>query len=201
MSPLPEPAPKPASAGPLPGPGFARRFELRSLVPDAARLLRSPAEFFAALEPEGPWWPPMRTVLAWGLAAGLIDLALTVGGLRPGGADWLERALPLFIAPALLLAVSFPLAGLYHLLCLLLGGSGSWRTSFRVIASASPLLTLDIAVGPVVPLRLCLILYKYFVAGIAAEGLHRVPRRRARIAFGLLAAVSVLVNALTWAGL
>lgn len=172
-------------------------FRLKRLVPDAWHMCRQPADFFVRLVPGGAWWPPTRTVLCWGLAAGLLDAGLSVLGPEDGGPEALAPAL---LAPAFFLAVYAVLAGGFHLLCRLARGRASFQASYRVMASLSALLPLDVltarAEGWGMAARVPLVAFKYYLAATAAQGVHAVPRRRAWAAFGALLGLQLAVAAL-----
>lgn len=169
-------------------------FRLKRLLPDAWHMCRQPADYFVRLKPRGSWWPPTRTILCWGLAAGALDGVLTAS--RPEeGAGPQEALLLALAAPVFFLLVYAILAGGYHLLCRLASGKAPFQASYRVLASLSALLPLDVltaqAAGWAVAARVPLVVFKYHLAVTAAQGVHAAPKRRAWTVFGILLALQL----------
>jgi len=172
-------------------------FEPKRLAFDAACMMRWPGEFFARLQPDGPMLPPSVSILAWSLAAGLIDTLFVLLGIGEGPSSLGVNILTLFFFPPFMLAFTLLLTLPYHGICRLLGGYGSWRTSFRALAALCATLPLDMAAGVLPALWLPLLGFKLYLLARAAIGLHAVAPKKVWAVSGTLFGLLCLGGLLT----
>lgn len=176
------------------GPGKARSGVLRTLT-DAVFLFISPADILGSIGKRTTVWQPAQTVLFWGFLAGLLESTATLSGMRIGTQDPVQNVMTVALMPVFFMIFAGVITLLYHALTRLAGATAPIRQSALVVAALIPLLTIDILLGSTALIRLPMLLYKFYLAALAAELVNHAPRRRARRVFGSVCALLLLINA------
>lgn len=164
---------------------------------DAAFLFVQPEAVFARLREKKNGKPLVLTVLFWGLAAGLLDAALTLLNVYPGSDSPEAALITVALCPPFFLLCTGLLTLLYHPLILAAGGRGL-GASFAVMAALSPLLFLEVHLGALPFLRLPILLFRFYLLFKAAESVHKTSRRRTWYVFGPVFAVLLLLSLKAW---
>lgn len=165
-------------------------FGPKRMVANASGLFKDPADFFSRLDPEAGYGPAISTIAAWGAVSGVLTLLISF--VKPSPFGIVASAVQIVVLPIMAILMSFIAAGIFHVVCLVLGGKGSYKMSYQVIAAMSALFPISTVLGAIpfgtVPIQL----YGLFLSVTAAAAAHSVVKARAWIAFGILTAIGVL---------
>jgi hypothetical protein len=183
----PPPAPAPGEEAPA-----GARVDLRAgnLLANAKWMASDPVGYFEALDPDAPIGPSLATTLLWSLAAGAVFAV--VGLATQSGVHKIAAVAQLVLFPFMSLIFSFVGAGIFHIICKLLGGSARYGGSYAVLASVAALFPVSAVLSLIPYAGILLQIYGLFLSVQGASGVHRVDKRKAWIAFGLLAALGVI---------
>ncbi len=109
----------------------------------------------------------------------------------------LRRFLALPLATALVsIPLTFLTGGLLHLLCLLCGGRGGYRQSYRIGSASSPLVVIAGLLAPWPWLAFTPFVWRGIVAIAGTEKLHQAPRGRTRAVMGAVFALGACLAVL-----
>lgn len=159
---------------------------------NAAEMARGPRSFFSRLDAHARIGPSAGTILAWGAVSGALWGAFLVGMGTAGGA--LAAAAGAVLFPFLTLLMSFLGAGIYHVLCKLMGGQAPFRGTYAAFAAMAALMPVStllnfVPFGPVLGQVLGV-----YLSVQAAVGLHRVGVVKAWAVLGTLGGLSILLS-------
>ncbi|PJA13427.1 MAG: hypothetical protein COX66_14925 [Elusimicrobia bacterium CG_4_10_14_0_2_um_filter_63_34] len=161
-----------------------------NLFANAKWMLTDPIGYFDSLDPETRIGPALGTTLLWSLIAG--DVFALIGLATQTGIQKIAAVAQILLFPMMSLVFSFVGAGIFHLICKLLGGTAPYRGSYAVLASVSALFPVSALLSLVPYAGILLQLYGLFLSVQGASGVHKVDKRKAWVAFGLLAALGVM---------
>lgn len=174
-------------------------FGLRNAIPNGKAMVSDPHQFFSRLDPSAPFGGPVAAIAFWGAVSGI--LTFLVSFVRPSPFGMIAAALQVVLLPLFAVLLSWVGAGLFHVMCLILGGKAPYKVSYQVIASMSALFPISTALSlmpyGVIPVQLV----GLWLSVSAAHAAHGVGKTKAWILFGLLTAFGVLGSILAQAGL
>lgn len=186
----PPPPPSPAGDGMGTPSGDTVVFGLKYAVPNAIALFKDPAGFFSRFDRDGSFAPAIIHIMFWGALSGVITLLLAL--VRPSPFGIMVAGLQIVILPIMGALISFIGAGIFHVICLILGGKGPFKKSYQVIASMSAMFPVSTLLGIVpfgtVPVQL----YGLYLSVAAAGAVHGVAKTRAWIVFGIFTGLGIL---------
>ncbi|MDE2292416.1 MAG: YIP1 family protein, partial [Elusimicrobia bacterium] len=182
-------APAPAEPPPAP-PADAVSFSPKNMFANAAALAKGPEAFFERVDPEGGYGPAVATIALWGLLSGLLTFLLTFAHQTPFGPA--VGAAEIVLLPVLAVILSWLAAAIFHVVCLILGGKGTFKASYQLVAAMSALFPVSTLIGlvpfGVVPIQLV----GLYLSVVGAARLHQVGRTKAWVAFGALTALGLV---------
>ncbi|TBR25394.1 YIP1 family protein [bacterium] len=191
---------------PPPGPEFGTDapadrvvFGFGAALANAKAMLSGPDAFFARLDPGAPFKGPVLAIAFWGLVSGVLTFLLSF--VRPSPFGVIAAALQIVLLPIMAVLLSWLGAGVFHVMCLLLGGTAPYAVSYQVIAAMAALFpvstALSLAPYGVIPVQLV----GLWLSVSAAQAAHGVGKTKAWVLFGLLTAFGVIGSILAQAGL
>ncbi|MFA5138427.1 MAG: Yip1 family protein [Elusimicrobiota bacterium] len=191
------PPPAPTADG-EPSAGERIRYSPGALFSNGVKMIQAPEAFFLNLDPEMGIGPGVVNVLLWAALAGVVSAALFMLGFGPAPAATVPRiaaaVVSIVLVPVLALVFSFIGSGIYHVICKILGGKGSFSGSYNALAGIIALAPISSALRIVPYGEILPQLYGLYLVVQAAWGVHRVPKVRAWIVFGLLTAIGIAGN-------
>lgn len=191
--------PPPGSALGTEPPADRVAFGFKTAVANGKEMLSGPDAFFARLDPAARFGGPVASIAFWGVVSGVLTFLLAF--VRPSPFGMIAAALQIVLLPLMAVLLSFVGAGLFHVMCLILGGKGSYVVSYQVIAAMSALFPLSTALSlapyGVIPVQLV----GLWLSVSAAQAAHGVGKTKAWVLFGLLTAFGVLGSIFAQAGL
>lgn len=191
--------PPPGSALGTEPPADRVAFGFSSALANGKAMLAGPDAFFARLDPAARFGGPVASIAFWGVVSGILTFLLAF--VRPSPFGMIAAALQIVLLPVMAVLLSFIGAGLFHVMCLILGGKGSYVVSYQVIAAMSALFPLSTALSlapyGVIPVQLV----GLWLSVSAAQAAHAVGKTKAWVLFGLLTAFGVLGSIFAQAGL
>lgn len=165
-------------------------FGFKTAVANGKTMLSGPHEFFSRLDPASRFGGPVASIAFWGAVSGLVTFLLAF--VRPSPFGLIAAGLQVVLLPLMAVLLSFVAAGLFHVMCLILGGKGSYVVSYQVIAAMSALFPLSTALSlapyGVIPVQLV----GLWLSVSAAHAAHGVGKTKAWVLFGLFTAFGVL---------
>lgn len=192
------PPPPGASFGTEPPPDRVV-FGVGSALANAKAMLSGPSEFFARLDPAARFGGPVGAIAFWGAVSGVLTFLLAF--VRPSPFGMIAAALQIVMLPLMAVLLSWVGAGLFHVICLILGGNASYVVSYQVIAAMAALFPLSTALSlapyGVIPVQLV----GLWLSVSAAQAAHGVGKTKAWALFGFLTAVGVVGSILAQASL
>ncbi|MDE2292980.1 MAG: YIP1 family protein [Elusimicrobia bacterium] len=163
---------------------------LRDILADARETVLFPRDFYRAGADAG-WGRPAAGLVLWGLAAALVDAALTrLSGGRAAG-DLVVDLLAVVFFPLLALVCAAFTTLVLHALWRLLGGKGGLKGTWRAAGSVAPAMPLIALTEPLGLFGALPWLWVYGLLALAGEGVHGLSRRKAWGAAFLLAVLHV----------
>jgi hypothetical protein len=174
------------------------RFHPLRAITDAALLFLQPRHAFEPLTHPGPLLPSVLQILFWGTLAAALDALAMIFGLRPGSNELLPNLIVIVIGGPFFLFISAIFTLAFHGLARAAGDTKGLKTSFRIIGVLMPLMTIDILFGRIPFIRIPFLLYKFYLAFLAAQIVHQTPRKRALYAFGTAFTLVFLLNLKSW---
>lgn len=192
------PPPPGADVG-LEPPADRVRFSVGSALSNAKAMLSGPHEFFSRLDTAARFGGPAGSIAFWGAVSGL--LTFLVAFVRPSPFGMIAAGLQVVLLPLMAVLLSWLGAGLFHVICLILGGKAPYVVSYQVIAAMSALFPLSTALSlapyGVIPVQLV----GLWLSVSAAHAAHGVGKTKAWVLFGLLTAFGVVGSIMAQAGL
>jgi len=176
----------------------AARFRAVRSFTDAALLFVAPKHVLETISEDRPVSQSVLQILFWGVLAGALDSAAILLGVQSGSGDFLPILTIIVLAGPFFLATSAVFTLAYHGLAKLARGKAALRTSFHIVAALIPLLTADIIFGRIPFIRIPFLLFKFYLAFLSVELVHRAERKRALYVFGPAFALVLLVNLRFW---
>lgn len=174
-------------------------FGVGRVLANGKAMFASPAAFFARLDPAARFGGPAASIAFWGFVSGVITFLLAFVVPSPFGI--IAAGAQVVMLPVMAVLLSFVGAGLFHVICLILGGKGTYASSYQVIAAMSTLFPVSTLVGQVpygvIPVQLV----GLWLSAAAAQAAHGVTKGKAWAVFGLLTAFGVMGSILAQAGL
>lgn len=135
-------------------------------------------------------WPAISRIIAWGLAAGILDSLLVFARMRAAPQSLLLDIITFLLFPVFALGLTLITSVLYHIACQMMGGYAPWRASFRAIASMAWTAPLDVLALVTAYAAVPLAFYRLFLLSEAARVLHGLSRARAIGAAFILGGIS-----------
>ena len=171
-----------------------RTFDLGRVINDAKQVIVNPQRFYRTMPSTGGYADPALFVLVTGAISGVILFIINLLGLgtvNPMGSSGL---LMLIIVPVGSLIASFVAAGILFLIWRLMGSNKNYQLAYRcvaysmAIAPVMALLSIIPYIGNIVrAIWSCGLLY------LASVEVHGLKAQTAKIVFGILAAISVVM--------
>ncbi|GIX31024.1 MAG: hypothetical protein KatS3mg124_1496 [Porticoccaceae bacterium] len=164
--------------------------QLARIWQDARQVIVDPVSHFRALERSGGFGPPVLFVAVMALCAAVVALLLGALGLAPG-----PGVAGLVLMPLFAVLGSFVAAAVLLLVWKLLGSQENYETAYRCLAATTALYPIA-ALLAIIPYLggLVALAWATWLLVVASEEVHRIPRRKAAIALGILAALLALAN-------
>ena len=170
--------------------GDAVVFGLGNAVANALALFKDPEGFFSRFDREASYGPAVVHIMFWGAVSGVLTLLLAF--VKPAPFGTLAAGLQIVILPVMGALISWLGAGIFHVICLILGGKGPFKQSYQVIASMAAMFPISTLLGAVpfgtVPVQL----YGLYLSVTAAGAVHGVAKARAWIVFGIFTGLGIL---------
>lgn len=174
-------------------------FGLKTAVSNGKAMLSGPHEFFSRLDPAAGYGGPVASIAFWGVVSGVLTFLLSF--VRPSPFGIIAAALQVVLLPVFAILLSWVGAGLFHVMCLILGGKAPYKVSYQVIAAMSALFPVSTALSlipmGVIPVQLV----GLWLSVSAAHAAHGVGKTKAWVLFGLLTAFGVIGSIMAQAGL
>lgn len=174
-------------------------FGVGRVLANGKAMFASPADFFSRLDPAARFGGPASAIAFWGFVSGVVTFLLAFVVPPPFGL--IAAGAQVVMLPVMAVVLSFIAAGLFHVICLILGGQGTYALSYQVIAAMSTLFPVSTLLGQVpygvIPVQLV----GLWLSVSAAHSAQKVGKGKAWAAFGLLTAFGVLGSILAQAGL
>lgn len=192
------PPPPGADVG-LEPPADRVRFSMGTALANAKAMLSNPHEFFSRLDSAARFGGPAGSIAFWGAVSGL--LTFLIAFIKPSPFGMIAAGLQVVLLPIMAVLLSWLGAGLFHVICLILGGKAPYVVSYQVIAAMSALFPLStvLSLAPygVIPVQLV----GLWLSVAAAHAAHGVGKTKAWVLFGLLTAFGIVGSILAQAGL
>jgi len=191
------PAPAAAPIGPSgeADPGGFIDFKPGNLFANAVFMAKQPEQFFSRINPNGGLGPPLVAVILWALISAPLSAVAVYSKSQSVGVTIAAAVGGLFALPLVAVVMSFIGAGIFHVLCKILGGTAPFNGSFGAFAAMAALMPLSSLLGAV-PFAGAVIpqLLGLYLAVHAAAGLHKAGKTKAWVLFGLLTAFWLLLS-------
>lgn len=157
---------------------------------NATAMFKDAPDFFSRLDPEAGYGPAISTIATWGAISGVLTLLLAF--VKPAPFGVLVSAAQVVVLPIMAIIMSWIAAGIFHVVCLVLGGKAGYKSSYQVITAMSALFPISTVLGAIpfgtVPIQL----YGLFLSVSAAHAVHTVSKGKAWAVFGILTGIGVL---------
>lgn len=162
---------------------------LKTAFAQAREAALRPRDFFGRKPEAESWAAPAATLAFWAFVAGLLDSAVISLGVsdRPGGL--LLNVLTPVLFPLFGLAAGVVAAVLLHLVWKVLGGTAPLAATWRAAAAVSFTMPLDVLTGELGLVSLLPAALRYWLLGVAAQGVHGLARWKA---WGVAGALGLL---------
>jgi hypothetical protein len=167
-------------------------FSPKNLIANAKAFFTTPGPFFARIDPQSKIGAPLINLVIWssisGVVTGLVTMVksgnpLVGAGAAIGGAIFM----PIFMG-----IMGFVTAGVWHIVCKILGGQAGYSGSYAAVAGMAPLFPISSLLG-ILPFGVVIAQAGGLYFSVeAAHGVHKIPRKKAWIAFGILTALAML---------
>ena len=174
-------------------------FGLGRMVANAAGLFKDPAAFFGRFDPELPFGAPLFSIVAWGVFSGVLTFLMAI--VKPSPFGMIAAGIQVIMIPVMAAILSFVGTGVFHVLCLILGGKGSFKASYQVIAAMAALFPISTLLGAVPFGTLPIQVYGLYLSVQAAAAVHTVGKTKAWVLFGLLTAFGVVGSIMAQIGM
>jgi hypothetical protein len=165
-----------------------------AILSPARGVLTSPTAFFRTMPRSGGFANPLAFVVAMALASSLVAIPLWLLGIGPYAV--FPGLLAAFVLSPLLTAVfSFVGAAILFAVWRMMGSQQSYETAYRCAAYMSAISPLAVPIG-VMPYVGTFIMagWSFFLIVVASEQVHGIERHKARIVFGLIVLVLMLMS-------
>jgi len=186
----PQAAPPAAQAAETSSAGYTI-YSPKTMFTNAKRVFTEPEAFFASLNPQGDIGPALINVVLWAFIAGALYAVVGVAL----GTNMVAKAAAgaqIILFPIMAMIFSFIGAGIYHVICMVLGGKAPFKGSYQVIAGIAALFPISAAVGMIpfgsVPVQV----YGCYLSVASAAGLHKIGKKKAWIVFGILTGLGII---------
>lgn len=196
----------PTGGGPSGGTGgeFTLSDPVGSFVRTVRNVLLSPTSFFRGIARRGDFVGPLVFALICALISGVLSgilgfLFALIGG--DIGTAILTLILGIVLTPIYAVVALFVIAGIYHLLVLLLAGSGNagFEATFRVVAYSFAIqLVTWVAAIPIIGTIIALIaaIYGLYVSAFGIRELHSTTMQRAAAVVAIPVLVAIVLGVL-----
>jgi hypothetical protein len=167
---------------------------IEGIIATAKAVIGDPRRFFRAMPRDGGFVEPLIFVGAMNLAAALVALPFWFAGIGPYSG--FPGVITAVVLPVVMSIIGSFLGGaILFFIWRLLGSSQSYETAYRCCAYASVLAPIS-SIADILPYlgSLALLVWAMFLLVIASEEVHGIERQRARMAFGVIGVVLVLMT-------
>ncbi len=185
----PPPAPVPGEES-ASSPGTVVDLRAGNVFSNAKWMVKDPVGYFESLSPESPIGPSLGTTLIWSLIAGCVFAV--VGLVSQSGLQRVAAIAQIILFPMMSLFFGFIGAAIFHVICLILGGSARYSGSYAVLASVAALFPVSALLSLIPYGGIPLQIYGLFLSVQGASGVHKVSKKKAWIAFGLLSILGII---------
>lgn len=165
-------------------------FGLVTALPNAKAMLTNPKEFFSRLDPSESFKASLVTIAFWSVVTAVIQLP--INAFRSNPIPWPFAVGTVFTMPILSAIISWPSAGIYHVLCLILGGKAGFKSSYQAFAAMSALFPLsaifsNLPFGFAVPLSVSL-----WLSINHANSAHGISKVKAGVVMGIITLLTIV---------
>ncbi|MBI3297722.1 MAG: YIP1 family protein [Elusimicrobia bacterium] len=200
----PPPPPPPGADGLDGSRGEYVSLGVKNAIANAKALFQDAQDFFSRLDPEAAYGPAVTTIMFWGCISGFLALVIAVGQAaigRPSPFGLFASGLQIVILPIMGALLSWLGSGIFHVICLILGGRGAFKLSYQTIAAMSALFPVSTLLGAIPYGTIPVQLYGLYLTVAAASAAHGVKKGRAWAVFGILTGLGILGSLLAQLGM
>lgn len=178
-------------------------FSLGTVIEQAKQVITNPIKFYREMPTEGGYADPLIFAIVMAVAAGLLGSILSLIGLggagmsmAGGGAMAGGMAIgAIIILPIMVVIGSFIGAAILFVIWKLMGSEKDYETAYRCLAYTSAILPILIILA-IIPylatlVRVC---WSAFLLFVASTEVHKIKPQTAKLVFGILAAVGLLIG-------
>ncbi|MEE8467354.1 MAG: YIP1 family protein [Planctomycetota bacterium] len=164
-----------------------------NLISDALRVITNPTAFFRGMQKDGGLGPPLMFAVAIGVVTGVLRLILGILGMGGEPSFWMAIA-GLVLAPIFVAIFGFLGAAIAHVVWNVLGSKESYETSYRCGAYSMAILPITQLFDwvPYLGAVFAIAWYTWLMI-VAGIHVHGIKEKTAKLAFGLVGGVLMLV--------
>jgi len=160
----------------------------------ALKVLTSPSSFFREMPRTGGFVEPLVFLVAMGLVSGALQTLFSIFRLHMVAGMAMGMA-SIIMTPIVVGIFGFVSAGILFIIWKIMGSNEEYETAYRCMAYMGALSPITAVLGliPYVGFSLGLVLATYYLV-IASVEVHAIPMQKARLVFGIIAAVSIMIS-------
>lgn len=175
--------------------GTESAFNLATVIEDAKQVITNPAGFYREMPTTGGYANPLIFVVVMAAITGLIISLTTLIGLGNAMVAGGMAVASIIVFPIFAVIGSFIGAAIVFVIWKLMGSEKNYETAYRCIA-------YSMAIGPIIAIisiipylgTIVKSLWSAFLMYTASVEVHKLKAATAKIVFGVLAGLSVLIG-------
>jgi hypothetical protein len=176
----------------------AKDINFAAMPQTAMRVVTAPAEFFKSMPKTGGFLEPLVFAVIMGFIAGIIRAILSLFGIGYGagyGGGMMSGFGMIIFMPIAAAVGSFIGGAILFVIWKLMGSQEEYETAYRCgayLMALAPITTI-LSIIPYAGGIINMAIYVYFLV-IASTQVHNIPSQKARLVFGIIGAILVLIG-------
>jgi hypothetical protein len=173
---------------------MANEINFAAIPQTAMRFITGPAAFYREMPRSGGFVEPLVFMVVIGVVVGLVQAVVSIVGLNPA-VGLMAGIASIVVVPVAVAVFGFVGAAIVFAIWKMLGSQESYETAYRCTAYASAFSPIVAVVGfvPYIGGAVGVVIWTILLI-IASTEVHNIPAQKAKMVFGIIAAVLILLS-------